>query len=147
MPPQPFREFLTQTDASFGEIMTSEVFSGVERKYGAMFFPKVLFGLFAVCLVGWLAVDGYRAAPDAATISSTSKLDLAFVAGIIVLYLLLAEQLGFVITASVVLCLLFWRLHVRWFVALAVTLTLVPLLYQVFAVSLRVPLPRGWLGW
>ncbi len=62
-------------------------------------------------------------------------------------YVLLAEWAGFVVTAAVLLMLLAWRMGARWPVAAAVSVLIVPLAYQVFAVSLRVPLPRGWLGW
>ena len=62
-------------------------------------------------------------------------------------YLVLVEWAGFVITAAVLLALLLRRLENGWVVATAVSVLIVPVTYQLFAVSLRVPLPRGWLGW
>ncbi|MFB3078593.1 MAG: tripartite tricarboxylate transporter TctB family protein, partial [Lysobacterales bacterium] len=114
---------------------------------GYMFFPKLLFGLLVVCFLACLVIDRFRVSEDAIAITSGGMQDLAFVVGCIVLYLVLAEFVGFIVTAAALLVLLFWRLRVRWIVALPVSLVLVPLLYQVFAVYLRVPLPRGWLSW
>ncbi|MCH8193947.1 MAG: tripartite tricarboxylate transporter TctB family protein [Planctomycetes bacterium] len=147
MPSEEFRRFLAKSDEVFGEIMTSGVFSGVTRKYGAMFFPKLLLGLLVLCFLGCLGIDRFRVSEDAQTITASGMLDLAIAVGCIVLYLVLAEFVGFIVTAAVLLFLLFWRLRVRWIVALPVSLALVPLLYQIFAVGLRVPLPRGWLSW
>ena len=147
MPSEEFRRFLAKADETFGQIMASEVFSGVTRKYGAMFFPKLLLGLLALCFLGCLGIDRFRVSEDAQTITASGMLDLAIAVGCIVLYLVLAEFVGFIVTAAVLLFLLFWRLRVRWIVALPVSLALVPLLYQIFAVGLRVPLPRGWLSW
>ncbi|MCH8216298.1 MAG: tripartite tricarboxylate transporter TctB family protein [Planctomycetes bacterium] len=147
MPSEEFRRFLAKADETFGQIMASEVFSGVTRKYGAMFFPKLLLGLLVLCFLGCLGIDRFRVSEDAQTITASGMLDLAIVVGCIVLYLVLAEFVGFIVTAAVLLFLLFWRLRVRWIVALPVSLALVPLLYQIFAVGLRVPLPRGWLSW
>jgi hypothetical protein len=39
------------------------------------------------------------------------------------------------------------RLAVRWPVALTVSLLLILVVYQIFAIYLRVPLPRGVFGW
>lgn len=147
MPSEEFRRFLAKADETFGQIMASEVFSGVTRKYGAMFFPKLLLGLLTLCFLGCLGIDRFRVSEDAQTITASGMLDLAIAVGCIVLYLVLAEFVGFIVTAAVLLFLLFWRLRVRWIVALPVSLALVPLLYQIFAVGLRVPLPRGWLSW
>ena len=147
MPSEEFRRFLAKADETFGQIMASEVFSGVTRKYGAMFFPKLLLGLLALCFLGCLGIDRFRVSEDAQTITASGMLDLAIAVGCIVLYLVLAEFVGFIVTAAVLLFLLFWRLRVRWIVALPVSLALVPLLYQIFAIGLRVPLPRGWLSW
>jgi putative tricarboxylic transport membrane protein len=65
----------------------------------------------------------------------------------VLLYVLLAEALGFIVTAFGLVSFLMWRLSVRWPVALFTSLVLVLVVYQVFAVHLRVPLPRGVLGW
>jgi hypothetical protein len=65
----------------------------------------------------------------------------------VALYLALAETLGFIVTAALLLLAYLVRLGTRPAVAVPVTLVLVPVVYQIFAVTLRVPLPRGVLGW
>jgi hypothetical protein len=65
----------------------------------------------------------------------------------IVLYLALAETFGFVLTAGGLLLAHLLRLGTRPRFALPLVLLLVPAAYQLFAVLLRVPLPRGLLGW
>ena len=62
-------------------------------------------------------------------------------------YLALAETLGFVVTASALLVAYLLLLRTRASVAVPLTVLLVPLAYHLFAVVLRVPLPRGLLGW
>ena len=65
----------------------------------------------------------------------------------IALYIALAEWAGFLLTAGALLLLYLVRLGTRLSVALPLTLVLVPVAYYVFAVVLRVSLPRGILGW
>jgi putative tricarboxylic transport membrane protein len=58
-----------------------------------------------------------------------------------------AETAGFVIaTGGILLLLLLW-LGTRPLKAALIVVLFVPAVYQVFAHLLRVPLPRGWLGW
>jgi hypothetical protein len=52
-----------------------------------------------------------------------------------------------VVTAGLLLLAYLLRLRTRPAVAVPLALLLVPAAYQVFAVFLRVPLPRGILGW
>jgi putative tricarboxylic transport membrane protein len=65
----------------------------------------------------------------------------------IVLYVALAETLGFIVTAGVLLLVYLIRLGTRPVIAAPLALLLIPTVYYVFAVLLRVPLPRGLLGW
>ena len=65
----------------------------------------------------------------------------------IALYVGFAEALGFIVTAGVLLLVYLLRLGTRLAVAAPLSLLLVPSIYYVFAVLLRVPLPRGILGW
>ena len=57
------------------------------------------------------------------------------------------EQVGFIITAGVILLVMLWRFRARPLVAIACAIVLSPLLFYGFAHLLRVPLPHGWLGW
>jgi putative tricarboxylic transport membrane protein len=65
----------------------------------------------------------------------------------IALYVAFAETLGFIVTAGVLLLVYLLRLGTRPAVAAPLSILLVPAVYYVFAVLLRVPLPRGILGW
>jgi putative tricarboxylic transport membrane protein len=67
--------------------------------------------------------------------------------GCVVLYILAAETLGFVVTSAAILLVLFCRLRVKSTIAIPATALLATLVYQLFAVGLRVPLPMGLLGW
>jgi hypothetical protein len=51
------------------------------------------------------------------------------------------------LTAGGLLLAYLMRLGTRPLTAAATTLLIVPAMYQVFAVILRVPLPRGLFGW
>ena len=74
-------------------------------------------------------------------------LDMFILVGCVVLYILTAETLGFVLSSAVILLVLFWRMSVKTTIAVPATVLLAALVYQLFAVGLRVPLPRGFLGW
>ena len=65
----------------------------------------------------------------------------------IILFVAMVETVGFLLTGSLLLSALIWRLGGRPRVALTVAVIIVPVVYQVFAHWLKVPLPRGWLGW
>ncbi len=74
-------------------------------------------------------------------------LDMFILIGCVVLYILTAEIFGFVLSSAVILLVLFGRMRVKSKIAFPATALLVALVYQLFAIGLRVPLPRGFLGW
>ncbi len=147
-PPAEFRGFLEEADAQFGTILKSPAFHSIRRtQFGPYFFPSVLAVLLGF-VGGWLLVAGkLRSGVEAAAVSRQGFLRTVEVVAWVVLYLALAEWAGSVNTASVLTLVLLLRLGTRWPVAAAVSAVVVPLAYQVFAVVLRVPLPRGWLEW
>jgi putative tricarboxylic transport membrane protein len=146
--PAEFAATIERTDRELGAILTSVPFRAMAaHRVGPMLVPGLLAGALAIVLATLLASGGLRLAPEATRISRRGVLGLAEVAGWIVLYLVLSEPLGFVITAAGLLVLWMARLGTRLPVAAAVALTLAPAAYQVFAVFFRVPLPRGLLGW
>ncbi len=65
----------------------------------------------------------------------------------VVFYALVAEHLGFLLAAFVLLLGLLWRFGVRPVSAIAVAGVTSVVTYQLFAIGLRVPLPRGLLEW
>lgn len=147
-PPEEFAATMKDVDAELGNQLTSEAFKSLLRaEYGPMFFPAVLAVLLLLVLAGLLATGGLRRAPDIVPITRQGLVRSAEIVAWVLAYLILAEWAGFVVTAAVLLALLVWRLGTRWPVATALSLAIVPVTYEVFAVWLRVPLPQGWLGW
>lgn len=147
-PPGEFAKSLDEGDAWFGEMLGSQDFQSIRKtQFGPYFFPSVLAALLLV-VGGCLAVTGnLKRTPDVEAISRQGLIRVVEVLVWVIVYLALAEWAGFVLTAGVLLILLLLRLGTRWPTAVAVAVVLVPSAYHVFAVVLRVPLPRGWLGW
>ncbi|HEY8549811.1 MAG TPA: tripartite tricarboxylate transporter substrate-binding protein, partial [Vicinamibacterales bacterium] len=152
--PARFAATLRQTDERLGALLRSEAFAGLASKQvGPMFVPSILAILLVATLIG-LAIGKLRSAHKALSPAAAAAplprgaiWRFAEVLIGIAIYILLADRLGFVITAGVLLAVHLLRLGTRPIVALPLTVGLVPLVYQVFAVLLRVPLPRGYLGW
>jgi len=74
-------------------------------------------------------------------------LNLVFILTAVVAYLFFVESVGFVLLAGAMLFVLLLRLGTRFLTGIAVTLVFIPMVYHIFAHFLRVPLPRGFLGW
>jgi hypothetical protein len=150
--PAQFAVTLAGTDARLGALLTSEAFRGLEStRFGPMFFPGLLMGALAL-VSGILLFNHRRRAPDAeaheaAQLPPGAAWRAAEVLIWVALYLALAETLGFVLTAAILLLAYLLRLGTRALIAAPLTLALVPAVYHLFAVVLRVPLPRGLLGW
>jgi tripartite-type tricarboxylate transporter receptor subunit TctC len=152
--PAQLQATLAETDQRLGALLGSDAFRGLATKqFGPMFFPSVLGAALVLVSLG-LWATGRRGArtPEAseATAAPAPPGAAGRFAEVIVgiaLYVALAETLGFVLTAGVLLLAHLWRLGTRPAVAATLALVLVPAAYHVFAVVLRVPLPRGLLGW
>jgi len=147
--PEAFRASLKEENQAYGEIFNSEAFQQVRsQRYGPMLFPGVL-GALGLLVVVTLLVRGrlIRPATEAEPYTQARLQRIAGMLGAIFFYLLLAEVMGYVITAALLLALLFALLGVSWRTGLAIICVLVPLTYQVFGGYLRVPLPWGWFGW
>jgi tripartite-type tricarboxylate transporter receptor subunit TctC len=147
VPSEQYARFLEETDKAFGEVFAGPSFQGFRHKYGPMLFPAVLSGLLGILLVACIATRSLRRASGRQDISGTATYDMALLIGCVVLYVLTAETFGFVLSAAAILLILFRRMRVKSLVAIPATVLLVGLVYQLFAVGLRVPLPRGFLGW
>jgi len=147
VPSQEYARFLEETDKAFGEVFAGPSFQGLRHKYGPMFFPAVLSGLLAICLVGCIVSGSLSRISERQDISRTALYNMSILIGCVVLYVLTAETLGFVLSSAVILLVLFSRMRVKSYVAVPATVLLVSLVYQLFAIGLRVPLPRGFFGW
>jgi len=143
---------LAETDARLGALLGSPAFRGIGvQRFGPMFFPALL--LTALALVSGALILS-RAGLDEAGVENAppakagfKTLRFAEVVIWIALYVALAETLGFLVTAGALLFVYLLRLGTRIGVTAPVTALLVPATYQIFGVLLRVPLPRGILGW
>lgn len=145
--PRQFATTLDETDRRLGALLHSDAFRGLEAKrFGPMFFPALIMGALALVSAALLATrrnteDAATPAPPGAAWRSLEVLLW------IALYVAFAETLGFVVSAGALLLAHLLRLGTRPAVAVPLTLLLVPAAYHLFAVVLRVPLPRGLLGW
>lgn len=147
-PPGEFLASLKQENQKYGEIFNSAAFqSVVTQRYGPMLFPYILMGMMALVLVGIIMNGNLQQAESINKITAGDFRRIAWILASIILYLLIAEYLGFILSAALILGLLMWQFGVNWKTAAIVTVVAVPLVYQLFAVYLRVPLPWGLLGW
>jgi len=154
-PPAEFRRFLAETDEKLGKLLTSEAMRSVNRdRYNAMMLPNILLGLLGLTAIA-LAVQRFLPARATEPIDDdhflgTSRLgtvNFAAIALAVAIYVLLAETVGFILIAGFILFALLWWLGTRFWVSATITVLFVPVVYEMFAILLRVPLPRGWLGW
>ncbi len=146
--PDEFRAILADDYELFGKLFNDKAFQMLRRtRFGPMFFPKVLGVLIVLVTVVLLITKQLKPGADVAPFSWPGLWRAGEIAVWVIAYLLVVEYVGFVLTAGVLLMLLIWRMGIRLPLAVATTLVVVPLAYQVFAVALRVPLPRGWFGW
>lgn len=146
--PGEFLSFLDEENKTYGEIFNSEAFEAVvSQRYGPMLFPYIILCLMGAIVLGLFYSGNLQPEKPAHNISSAAYGRIALVAGSVILYLLLAEYLGFILAASLILGLLLWQFRVKWSTSILIIVIVVPLTYQLFAIYLRVPLPWGLLGW
>ena len=119
---------------------------------GPALFPRIL-GTLMAALGTALAVQGARAR-DATQAVEWRRLHrnvglinaLVVLAGVLA-YLGVVEWLGFLITGTLLLFLLMWRLRVPPLRALVVAVAFIAIVHFLFVKVLRVPLPLGLLWW
>jgi putative tricarboxylic transport membrane protein len=70
-----------------------------------------------------------------------------YVIGIVVVYVLIVDYLGFLITSAVLLSLLMKKLRVSLWKSVAASIAITLFINILFSKILRVPLPYGILGW
>jgi tripartite-type tricarboxylate transporter receptor subunit TctC len=143
--PKAFAAALERHDREFGEILTSDAYQSVRQsKYGPMVFPAVIGGLL-LGVVGLLFVvrNRERAAAETQSVLLASVLAVAWVAA----FVLLMDWIGFMLTAFLLLVVFMRYLGARPLVAVPVSALVAVVTYQLFAVSLRISLPPGLLGW
>lgn len=146
-----FRQFMKETDAKLGHLLTSDAMRSVNTdRFDPMAFPRLLLIALGLTAIGIIEESfrfsnrklGYTVQADA-----RGLVNFACVIGAIIVYMLIVETVGFVLSAGGILLGLLWRFGTRPWLSLVIALLFTPLVYQLFANLLRVPLPRGWLGW
>lgn len=141
------RATLAEMDRVLGELLREDAFSSIRRgRFGAMVFPAALAVALLGLLAALLATGGLRG--EAGERPRTDGwVRLAEGISVVVLFIVLVRPLGFVVAAGGLLGLHLFRLGARPWAAAVLAAVVVPLVYAVFAVLLRVDLPRGPLGW
>jgi putative tricarboxylic transport membrane protein len=119
---------------------------------GPALFPRIIATLMAA-FGGVLAARGARARDTTQQVAwRTLFQNPGFINAIYVLagvaaYIVLADGLGFLLTSSLVILVLMWRLAVPPLKAVLVAIALTVVVHALFAKVLRVPLPSGLLWW
>lgn len=141
-PPDDFRKSLQAVDVQMGAFLTRPEFRTMAAgRVPRMAFPAALASVLAAGLA-FLAFTGGLKREKAAWRRSRLLEGVAWVG----LWMLLVGPLGFGPTSSLLLFALMLRQGVRAVPAFTVAALLVGLVYVAFAYGLRVPLPRGPLG-
>jgi putative tricarboxylic transport membrane protein len=122
------------------------------QKYGPALFPRVLGAglILAGALLVWNGLAARRAGAPWVEVAPWAYepwrvASFLLMIAMLVVYIVAAETVGFILTASIFLLSLFLFLGVRWLPAVATTVVVVLAIQYFFASMLRVPLPRGWL--
>jgi putative tricarboxylic transport membrane protein len=127
-------------------------FPSLDNGYpGPALFPEVLSVLFIFCGIG-LIIRGVRQREkilkfDLGNMTAAGWLNIAFVLGTVLCYILFAEYIGFLIFSFVILMILMKWLKVKILPSLIMSVVVTLSIYILFAKILLVPLPWGLWGW
>jgi putative tricarboxylic transport membrane protein len=117
------------------------------QKLGAGFLPTLVGAGLLLCGLGlvWRSHrgQGYGEVSDQPASSRRDQLSALTIIGAVLLYIALADKLGFLLVAPLCLLAVFRALQVRWGPALGWALTGTLLVHVAFYKLLRVPLPWG----
>lgn len=153
--PDDFAATLTRQDELFRGILQGEAFRHVsDEHFGVMMFPAIVGCLLLVMLtVTAVEVRRERAHSvesekiDASTAARRAYVSAAAVPVSVLFYLATSKSLGFPLTTTLLVGGMLALFRVRPASAAVIAIITSAAVYQVFAVWLRVPLPRGWFGW
>ena len=135
--------------ASGGYVVYALQFSlGSQARPGPGFFPVAIGAFGALVALGWVAQAIRRPAAPAPATAAGGRTNggterVASTAGLLVLFCLLFSHAGYPAVAFLFVAGLLRRLRTSWPVAIAIGLVSAVASYQLFAVLLGVPLPRG----
>jgi hypothetical protein len=144
--PEAFGKTLQQQDAMFREVLTGPAFQKMSGEhFGPMVFPALI--LILLLVAGAFAIIGSRRGFSAPTAVAVSRIPAIVVLAAAIFYLAAADVLGFVLTSMLMLVGLLVYFQTRLSIAIPLAAVVSVLLYQAFGIAMRVPLPRGLLGW
>ena len=122
------------------------------QKYGPALFPRVLGTGLIVCggLLIWKHYAGAQRGAPWVTLAPWTREpwrlgSFLLMLGLLILYILLSEKIGFIPMALAFLLALFLWLGVRPLTAIITALITTIAIHEFFSTMLRVPLPRGLL--
>lgn len=122
------------------------------QKYGPALFPRILGSGLIICgaVLIWHGLIARRAGAPWAELAPWMREpwrlgSFLLTLGMLVLYILASETVGFIPIALVFLVSLFLWLDVRPLTAALTAVIATAVIHYFFASLLRVPLPRGWL--
>lgn len=144
--PETFGNTLVEQDELFREVLTGPAFVSMSGEhFGPLVFPAVI----AVLLLLTLLIVIYQGTTSLEKSSEEQgkRWPAVIVLAAALFYLAAAEHLGFVITAALLVGGLLACFRVRLPLATVIGSLFSIVVYQVFAIGLRVPLPHGLLGW
>jgi tripartite-type tricarboxylate transporter receptor subunit TctC len=144
--PEEFASFLAETDRKLGDLLQSDAMKSVNQdRFSPLTYPAILIALIGVTLVAIWKTRGRQPDPTDSRVLPSITRDALIRGGTVIaaiaVYAMLAESLGFLIVAGIILVVLLIRLQTRLMTSLLISLVTVPAIYFVFAVVLRVPLP------
>lgn len=123
------------------------------QKYGPALFPRILGAGLIVCgaLLTWKGLAAHRAGAPWVELAPWThdpwRLgSFLLMLGMLLLYILVSETVGFIPIALVFLGGLFLWLGVRPVTAIITAVVATIAIHWFFSTLLRVPLPRGWLN-
>ena len=144
--PTEFAATLQRQDELFRGVLTGPAFESLSGEhFGPMLFPAFIGVMLAIFLA--VVVWQSRGETEVNSGEGGQWRPLLFVLLAALFYLLAAEPFGFVVTAWLMVAGLLIGFGVRVPLAVSLGVGLSVVVYQVFAIGLRVPLPRGLLGW
>ena len=148
-----FRDFLVENDEKFGALLTSEAMTSVNRDpFHSMAFPGGLVGLIVLSLACSVVFRSKETLASQTESDSARGVNVSMTGFVVILaagvfYFFAVEELGFVITAALILLATLSYFRTNFFLAAIIASLAAPAIYHVFGVLLRVPLPQGLLGW
>lgn len=151
--PEQFSVFLRENDQKLGALLQSDAMQSVSQdRFNPMTYPVALLALLTIAMLG-LLLSPNKNPPSQPRVASPipspiepSLTNFATIVAAPIAYIALAETLGFLIIAFAILFFGLIKFGSGPIQSLGISVIVVPSIYLLFALVLRVPLPQGWFG-